>query len=62
MLEEAIDPRPLPDHFSNFLASSAAASAGQTAGVETWLNSWNDREGAWTNLRNIEHWIDRSRR
>jgi len=25
-----------------------------------WLRGWHDREGAWANLRNIEHWIDRA--
>jgi hypothetical protein len=62
MLEEAIDPRPLPDNFSAFLAQSAAGCASQAAGVDALLSNWNDREGTWTNLRNIEHWIARSRR
>jgi hypothetical protein len=25
-----------------------------------WLRGWNDHAGVWTNLRNIEHWIERA--
>ncbi len=28
--------------------------------VGDWLLGWHDREGAWTNLRNVQHWIDRA--
>ncbi|HVN42333.1 MAG TPA: hypothetical protein VMT50_06075 [Steroidobacteraceae bacterium] len=27
--------------------------------VEAWLDGWSDHEGAWTNLRNFRHWIER---
>jgi len=30
--------------------------------LESLLKGWHDREGVWTNLRNIEHWLERSRR
>jgi hypothetical protein len=29
--------------------------------IEGWLRGRNDHASAWTNLRNIEHWIERSR-
>jgi len=60
MLEESTDPRPQHDAFATFLAACATAGTPQDT-IEGWLRGWNDRASAWTNLRNIEHWIERSR-
>ena len=30
------------------------------ADLAHWLRGWHDREGAWTNLRNVEHWMERA--
>jgi len=58
--DEKLDPRPDPDQFVRALAARAAE--GGPAGVDptSWLRSWNDREDAWTNLRNLEHWMARA--
>jgi hypothetical protein len=61
MLEDAIDPRPQDDEFSRFLAARAAERLHRST-IEWWLRSWHDQKSVWTNLRNIEHWIERSRR
>ena len=60
MIEDPLDPRPQPDHFARAIALRAMA-AGDGPDRSAWLRGWNDREGDWTNLRNIEHWIDRAR-
>lgn len=59
VIEEQLDPRPQPDQFARIIAARAIA-AGSGTDRAAWLRSWNDREGDWTNLRNIEHWIDRA--
>ena len=61
MTEDKLDPRPSPDQFARALAARAAAIA--PAGVPDparWLRGWNDHEGIWSNLRTIEHWIERA--
>jgi hypothetical protein len=60
MLEESTDPRPQHDAFARFLAACAAAGTSEKT-IETWLRGWNDHASAWTNVRDIEHWIERSR-
>jgi hypothetical protein len=60
MLEESTDPQPQHDAFARFLAACAAAGTSERT-IEAWLRGWNDHASAWTNLRNIEHWIERSR-
>ena len=60
MLEDSIDPRPQQDAFARFLASCTTENTPQHT-IEGWLRCWNDHASAWTNLRNIEHWIERSR-
>jgi hypothetical protein len=60
MLEDALDPRPRPEPFARLIAERAAARGRSAADPVHWLRGWHDREGAWTNLRNIEHWIDRA--
>jgi hypothetical protein len=62
MLEEAVDPRPPQDQFARFLANQLGAAASGPQTVESWLRGWNDRDSVYTNLRNIEHWIERARR
>ena len=59
VIEETLDPRPEPVQFANRIAARAL-SAGDTTDHAGWLRGWHDREGIWTNLRNIEHWIDRA--
>ncbi|MGB5104074.1 MAG: hypothetical protein WBO04_12280 [Steroidobacteraceae bacterium] len=60
MLEETLDPRPHPDQFARRLAA-CSRDAGDPRAMEDWLRNWNDREGPWANLRNLQHWIDRAR-
>ncbi len=59
VIEDQLDPRPQPDQFARVIAARAIA-AGSSTDRAAWLRGWNDREGDWTNLRNIEHWIDRA--
>ena len=58
MLEEAIDPNPDPDPFSRLLALAAQSLDSRTA--ENWSQCWHDREGYWTCMRTLEHWLQRS--
>jgi hypothetical protein len=60
MLEDTTDPRPQSDLFAQVIATRAAASGHSAADVARWLRGWHDREGVWSNLRNLEHWIDRA--
>jgi len=60
VLEDTLDPRPSPDQFARRLVA-CAPEAGDRRAVEAWLRNWNDRESNWTNLSNIQHWIDRAR-
>jgi hypothetical protein len=59
MHDDKLDPRPVPDQFARAIAARAAAM-GSGGGPLNWLRGWHDREGTWTNLRNIEHWIERA--
>ena len=61
MLEETLDPRPEPDLFARLIAVRAADCGHDPADLAHWLRGWHDREGAWTNLRNLEHWMERAR-
>ena len=58
MLEEAIDPNPDPAPFSRLLALAAQSLDSRTA--ESWSQCWHDREGYWTCMRTLEHWLQRS--
>lgn len=60
MLEEALEPRPQPDLFARLIAARATEPGPTPADLVHWLRGWHDREGAWTNLRNLEHWMDRA--
>ena len=60
MLEETLDPRPQPDPVARQIAARAAARGHDPADLAHWLRGWHDREGAWTNLRNIHHWMERA--
>lgn len=60
MHDDKLDPRPLPDQFARAVAARAAAVRPADADPLRWLQGWHDREGVWTNLRNIEHWMDRA--
>ena len=61
MLEETLDPRPEPDLFARLISARAADRGHDAADLAHWLRGWHDREGAWTNLRNLEHWMERAR-
>jgi hypothetical protein len=58
--DDHLDPRPDAGEFARRLAARAAAVGPMEAEPTRWLRSWNDHAGVWTNLRNIEHWIDRA--
>jgi hypothetical protein len=60
MLDETLDPRPQPEPFARLIAARAAERGHGAADLAGWLRGWHDREGPWTNLRNLEHWIDRA--
>ena len=60
MHDEKLDPRPAPDQFARVLAARAAIAESAGGDSPNWLHSWHDRDGTWSNLRNIEHWIGRA--
>lgn len=60
MLEDTFDPRPPPALFARAIAARAAEHGHGPADLAQWLSTWHDREGAWANLRNLEHWLERS--
>jgi hypothetical protein len=60
MLEETLDPRPSPERFADALARLALRSSQHPDDLAAWLHGWHDREGPWTHLRNLEHWIGRA--
>ena len=60
MLEEMLDPHPQPGAFANLIAARAAERGHTPADLACWFRGWHDREGTWTNLRNLEHWIERA--
>jgi len=57
MLEDAIDPNPDPAPFNRLLALAAQSLDSRTA--ESWSQCWHDREGYWTRMRTLEHWLQR---
>lgn len=59
MLDEIDEVPELPRLDVRLTAVAPGLEAGRSA--EDWVRSWNDREGFWTNLRNIEHWLSRAR-
>jgi hypothetical protein len=58
--DDKLDPRPDPDQFVRALAARAAESGPAGADPASWLRGWNDRDGTWRNLRNVEHWMARA--
>jgi len=60
VLDEPLNPPPDPGEFARTLAARAAAAGPAGADPARWLRGWNDREGVWTNLRNMEYWIERA--
>jgi hypothetical protein len=58
--DDHFDLRPIPDHFAREIAARAAVTEATAGEPPLWLRGWHDREGIWTNLRNIEHWIERA--
>jgi hypothetical protein len=60
MLDETLDPRPQPELFARLIAARAAERGHDPGDLTRWLRGWHDREGTWTNLRNLEHWIERA--
>jgi hypothetical protein len=61
MIEDTLEPGPQPDQFASSIAERARAIDGG-ADPAAWMRGWHDREGIWTNLRNIEHWMARAHR
>jgi len=57
--DDRLDPRPSPDPFARALAARAAA-APRSPDPACWLRGWHGREGVWTRLRQVEHWIGRA--
>ncbi len=60
MLEESLDPRPEPESFAHLLAQRVLDLGHTPADLAHWLQGWHDRAGAWTQLRTLEHWIERA--
>ena len=57
MLEDSLDPRQHPGEFARLIQERVGRPEADRG---DWLLGWHDREGAWTNLRNVQHWIDRA--
>jgi hypothetical protein len=62
MLEDTLDPRPPSGELVRLVEELASGRGRPAAEVGDWLLGWHDREGTWTNLRNVEHWVERSAR
>jgi hypothetical protein len=62
MLEDSLDPRPLSEELARLIEELANGCGRPAAEVGDWLLCWHDREGAWTNLRNVAHWIEHATR
>jgi hypothetical protein len=60
VLDDHLDPAHDPGEFARVLATRAAAAGPADVDPARWLRGWHDREGVWTNLRNIEYWIERA--
>jgi hypothetical protein len=58
MLEESLDPRPL---LPLDLARLQVTPAVPHLSTDDLVRFWNDDASFWTNLRTLEHWIDRAR-
>jgi hypothetical protein len=59
MLEESLDPRPMP---RLDLARLLNPSTAPPMSPDELARLWNDDASFWTNLRTLEHWIDRALR
>ena len=59
MTDQKPDPRPSPGPCARALPARAAA-APPGPDPARWLRGWRGREGAWTSLRPVEHWIGRA--
>jgi len=62
MIEEAVDPRPTHESFERLIRAHAGAGATLRHDPESLARNWNDRACVWGNLRDLRHWIERSRR
>jgi hypothetical protein len=60
MLEDSLDPRPHPAEFARLIQERDGGCGRPAVDVGDWLLGWHDREGTLTNLRNVQHWIDRA--
>jgi hypothetical protein len=57
MLEDSLDPRPNPDVALALLLGTP----GQRVAAFAELNLarfWDDRQSEWTNLRNLQYWLE----
>jgi hypothetical protein len=61
VLEDTLDPRADPILLARRLAERIDA-ASVSFSLEDWLGFWNDQSSDWTNLKNLEHWLDRAAR
>lgn len=60
MHDDKLDPRPPAEQFARVIVARATAAESTGGDQLRWLRSWHDREGIWTNLRNVEHWMTRA--
>lgn len=60
MIEENTELRNLSDALRRVAAGTPDTPRDERY-LEALLKGWHDREGVWTNLRNIEHWLERNR-
>jgi hypothetical protein len=57
MLEESLNPNPDPVPYARLLA--LAAQKLDKRSTYEWAHAWHDREGYWTQLRTLGHWLQR---
>jgi hypothetical protein len=60
MLDEIFDHEPAQNRFARFLNSRLDPKDVETL-TRRWASHWHEREGPWANMRDLVHWIDRSR-
>lgn len=61
MIEEAFNPRPPLEAFERLIRRMPAVET-LRHDPESLARNWNDRAGAWRNLSDFRHWIERARR
>jgi hypothetical protein len=61
MIEEALDPRPALESFDRLIGAHPALLEALRRDPDALARNWNDRETAWGNVRDFNHWIERAR-